>query len=119
MKKVEWAYLAGLIDGEGCITSRRNSKGSYYTRMTISQKRVELLWWVHERFGGAVSVKGRTWHAGSRHSAWVLEGVLPYLVLKRDQAEVALALCERGTKGHRLPRVEQERLALRLKELKR
>ena len=117
MRDTDWAYLAGIVDGEGCITYRRNGKGRYYTRVTISQKRTQLLDWIVERFGGAYSKT--TWTCGSRHSEWILTEILPYLVVKKDQAEVALELCRRGVKGNRMPLNRQKQLADQLKELKR
>lgn len=125
-QSTEWAYLAGFFDGDGCITSgvinRARGYPSYVVVLSISQKKREPLDWVKERFGGRIyDFKhhgiGYVWKLTSRQEvSHVLLGMIPYLVLKRRQAAVAinmtrLASLRVGT--------EADKYASRLKELKR
>jgi hypothetical protein len=103
----EWAYLAGLIDGEGCIlsTHQKNSPLRYGLRVVVTQVDIRPIYWIQDRFGGFVKcntvhtvANGRnytvcryTWGVYSRGKVEeILHGVLPYLVLKGFQARVAL-----------------------------
>lgn len=109
-KEVEWAYLAGLIDGEGCISAQAPNRGDrYFAQVRVVNTRLEMLEWIERRFGGVISFNRRAtikWRAlykwrihGQAKVAWILIGCMPYLVIKRDQAHIALELCNRPEKG--------------------
>lgn len=106
ISEVDWARLAAYIDGEGCI-SIKGVKGAQdwsrrvlYVDLTISNTDVRLVEWLL-KFGGSVHMgKQRnpekwavpySWNAASRHAALLLTQCLPYFIIKRDQAEIALA----------------------------
>ena len=109
------AYVAGLIDGEGCIHIGRHlpkgiRKNIRHTLVVhISNTDARLMAWLKSELGGSVHlVKQRrasvasdgrviqpmlqmmNWFAGGRNAQMVLEAVLPYLIIKRDQAEIAI-----------------------------
>lgn len=107
VSKCDRAYLAGLIDGEGTIAvyyPSRNRLGS--PRVVIAMSTEQPLLWVYETFGYVysgpreVKVNGRTeiryrWGTYSRRGVYlVLQGVLPYLKLKRERAEEVIRYCE-------------------------
>lgn len=105
-----WAYLAGFTDGDGCIT-RECSKGKYpYARVRWNQKQADgaVLLEIGEflRQQG-VKLTERNFsvaRAGHRYpqmelgvtnaddTLTVLEGILPYLVVKRERAIEAISL---------------------------
>jgi hypothetical protein len=101
------AYFAGFFDGEGCIRIQSSHKGtSWHIRVTCVQRNPAPLLLMVERYGGAAGKfsKGRnedmwTWYAMGPKAAAFLERVLPYLIVKREQAEMALAF-----QARRLPR---------------
>ena len=96
--------MAGIIDGEGSIYIRSQS-GRWilgYPVVVVVNTNPRLIDWIQSRFGGSLSktdpsVTNRrrktlmqlSWT--SKSMTPILEGILPYLVIKRDQAEVALA----------------------------
>lgn len=102
-------YLAGLLDGEGCIyisKYKRKGKQNYYylMRVVISGTSRELMLWVYSIFGGcfckdchlprknrAVNFKIQ-W--GDNKACELLKLVLPYLKLKRPEAELAISFQE-------------------------
>jgi hypothetical protein len=93
MRRTEWAYTAGIIDGEGCIDTHGFKGGGVYLRIRVGQKDPKLIRWLQKRLGG------RHYHTNRGHHQWivshkdaimVLEGVLPYLTVKRPQAMAAL-----------------------------
>lgn len=121
----EWAYAAGVIDGEGCIKGRKSSR-SITIDLHVTNTNAELLLWLQQRLGGSIHRHhdgcGRWWAAASTQRD-ILEGVLPYLVTKRDQAEAALRLLDirRDRTGHLYSdseHAERESLFQKLRQLK-
>lgn len=106
--KVDWAYLSGLFDGEGTfsiyphkgISTSGKPYDSTAIRIEISNTKIELVEWLIEHFGGQYYVAKRknqnhndefSWRPkGRKNSETLLLGILPYLVIKRNQALVAL-----------------------------
>jgi hypothetical protein len=120
VKEKDWAYLAGFMDGEACIsaTSRRSAGGSYGAQINTKQKVPDSLIWAHGKFKvGYISPRKHDvwWRVRKRREVkWLLEGLLPYLILKRPQAVVAIELCSRPITVERTREINQL-----LKDLKR
>lgn len=92
----EWAYLAAFVDADGCI-GYYWCRNYWQARITITQIDRRPIDWIVERFGGkCVREKARfKWGIYSReHVRWLLEGMLDYLVLKRDKAVEVLDAIE-------------------------
>lgn len=110
MKKeraIRLAYAAGLIDGEGYIgiekivrLERKGQPTRYYLRVTVTQKDGKVMDWLYGNFGGKI-------HKGNNHNQvtdnWIywwrienspasdfLKQILPFLKIKRNQAEIAI-----------------------------
>lgn len=106
--KTDWIRLAAYIDGEGCIsTSSVYSKvqkwksESIYVKVTVHNTDPRLIDWCLDRFGGRImQVKqsnkkwstGYTWQVVCQQARAILEQCLPYFLIKREQAEIAIAL---------------------------
>ena len=96
------AYLAGLIDGEGTIGVYGTQKCPRYFRCTVIVTNCDpvLMAWLRELGVGRIDVqRGRLaqhrpvsrWRVEKREDVRaVLRAVLPYLVVKRAQALLAL-----------------------------
>lgn len=107
------AYTAGIIDGEGCIRLRRvlgkgRKKPYFGVSVEVSNTNEWLTKWLQFNFGGGVFKKkpyklnardAWTWRVVTKEAATFLEAVLPYLKLKRPQAELAL-LFSKTRKAH-------------------
>lgn len=99
----EWyAWAAGIVDGEGCIylisyKNRRTNKAKYL-RLVVGNIDPRMLVKLRELFGGTVrSQKSSTrpmwiWSICCRQAEVAIRAILPWLVIKREQADVAL-LC--------------------------
>jgi len=100
----EFAYLAGIIDGEGSFTlhqhSRKGSSHRFSSQLQIGSTDPRLLEWIRLRFGGSVRLEHRRnsshkpmfrWIAHADYLADLIYGALPYLIIKREQAELFLA----------------------------
>jgi hypothetical protein len=104
------AYAAGLVDGEGCVyiqNSTRKGPGrrSYHPVLEIgmSSKGRGLLLLLQREYGGTVNQSRKATERWDSAFAWVATGVtatacltrlLPHLVLKREQARMAIRVWE-------------------------
>ena len=103
--EVLWSYLAGLFDGEGtvCISTSRNKNNTVIFQMNvkIANTNLGLMQWLITNFGGTYSVSHskeknncKTQYAwmpkGKNNRKAVLENLLPYLVVKKQQALIGL-----------------------------
>lgn len=110
---VDWARLAAYIDGEGSIlisecTSKKpfnNGRHRLYLRVIVANTDPRLPRWLKETFGGGIVALLRypkqsthrvvlKWHVSCASAERALRGALPYMLIKRDQAEVAIAFQE-------------------------
>jgi hypothetical protein len=110
---IDIAYAAGFFDGEGNIAIAVNRKGGargtymvYNMRLGASQKDPEPLIWLRNRWGGSLtcSAKGHYhWQAFSLGALTFLRHLLPYLIVKRERAILAIEyqahVARRGRRG--------------------
>src|ERR1700690_1309405 len=108
MQAKDNGYLAGIVDGEGCISiyiskrwDKRQNKHVYRPVLEISvyQADKRLIDWLMFHYGGAQyehtmknsSRPGFQWTAprGKAREPFILE-MLPHLLLKKEQALLAL-----------------------------
>jgi len=100
LSKVELAYVAGLIDGEGTVSIRRMAGKKIKPHFRIANTSVTLMDWLSRVLNGP-----STYIARSKTSAGVpmhqytvqglsnlplYEALLPYLVIKRPQMELVI-----------------------------
>lgn len=100
------AYAAGLFDGEGFVTiafmsTKARTRGTTYTmRVGVAQNDVVPLLWLRDRWGGSVRLLKRKtaahndahkWDCCSRMAAAFLRDVRPFLLVKAERADIALA----------------------------
>jgi hypothetical protein len=93
-------WAAGIIDGEGSIGVYYNSKANgFYLMLTAFNTDPRMCIKLQELFGGNVkyhkhdkpNAKGCfTWVLVAGNAATVLEILLPFLIIKKEQAELAI-----------------------------
>ena len=137
----EWqkGYIAGIIDGEGCITAYKyRSRGREYIKGTIVVTNSNhiipktLMEWIgvgtlvehskkrHQKLGWKLQL---AWKVDStKNSAKILKELLPYLRAKRRQAELIIELAEIQSRSN--PRINgrynlkrQEEIVREIREL--
>jgi hypothetical protein len=99
------AYLAGFIDGEGCIhiskwQGKNNRTPVYCLNVVISQKGAKskfLLSALRDLTGGIGSIHEESadpsmqaWRINPNDAVDLLKAVLPYLILRKEEAEIAI-----------------------------
>lgn len=108
LSDTQWAYIAGMIDGDGSITISRHSytpktypRPYYSPQLCIYNTNKEVIDTIGEWIGfGGVYKKEYKNHYRTQYifrlfgkkAKLVLQGVLPYLIIKREQAEIVLDL---------------------------
>jgi len=115
LQKIDLAYTAGIIDGEGCISICKHSSPTsryryrYDLRVDVGMCEELIPMWLYMHFGGNLrNHKGRKpshrpvyhWQIASKQAQHFLELILPYLKTKRPQAELAITF----QKGKSVPR---------------
>lgn len=104
MTELEYAYIAGLFDGEGCIqiiqqSKRRNGRTTpYCLSVCISNTDTKVMRWLYASLGGVlIDRPGRnggscswSWQTYTNNAATFLEHISPFLVIKRAECDTAL-----------------------------
>jgi hypothetical protein len=115
MKKINLQYLAGFIDGEGCITidkltrkNKTNNKKCFKLSMSITNTYIKIIEEIHNQFGryliklqepkGCKKYKKVIWEQS--HAVKMVKKLLPYLRLKRKQAKLLIAYWNYRQKPH-------------------
>lgn len=129
LTETEKAYLAGLFDGEGHIGYYKNTTGygNFNLMVTITNTDHRVMKWLKDKLTiGKISPKQKThnkpawtWQIRNSHDAFeFLQIILPYLVIKKDQADLLLSLLDAEQKIPRIrgqKRISDELLTQRFK----
>jgi hypothetical protein len=114
MVSTDAAYLAGLLDGEGCIHAAMIGRNKEQVQLLVEVWNTHkgTIDHLHEAFGGHRGVQDRSeswkpvhfWRISIGGVRKFLPEIAPYMRIKRDQAEVALELANLPAtpKGQRL-----------------
>lgn len=119
-KQVDIRYMAGIVDGEGTISVRCSTSGIYQLDLLVSGTDLRLMEALRETFGGRVRVVNRwpdkpwktlyRWYMVGQVSLPILKGIKPHLIIKREQAELAIEFLTELSPGQgRLPSEYQKR----------
>ena len=91
-------------------------------RVTISQADWRLMAWLKSNFGGCISKTHSTnrqcwsWLVGSRAATEIMTRIRPYLIVKGEQADIALAYRATMTPGRKPIAIEVVKLRDELKQ---
>jgi hypothetical protein len=95
MRETDKAYAAGFFDGEGHISYPKSSK-AHHLQVVVAQVDRAPLDWLQLYFGGRVRFYHNAragihrWTLSTSQAASFLEAVLPYLIVKHNEAVGAL-----------------------------
>ena len=121
MKDTDIAYLAGILDGEGCIHIKRNKRKDcpkgvqYQLGVTVRMSNESICQLYQKYFGGRVYQCKKyksyykqlwQWIVTSKQASAFLRIVLPYLIDKKTEAILGLEFQDakmpvRAKMGHR------------------
>jgi intein/homing endonuclease len=102
--EIEKAYLAGLFDGEGSVgltacSQRGRISRAYPLAVSISNTHIETIKSLKNLFGGSTWIKKRRnkkyqpcmqWTLSSQQGLAFLKMIIPYLRIKKEQAEIGI-----------------------------
>lgn len=103
--KEKLLYLAGIIDGEGCIgielQAANNScrKVDYYIpRIAIINSSFALIEWLTKHFGGKYHIRKKetgkkriyVWNVFGQHMEDIIRSVEPFLIIKNQAANIII-----------------------------
>src|SRR5579859_1082903 len=128
--QIDIEYMAGLLDGEGCITISRSKTPPRYgqktprfdTRINIANTHLPTVLWAQTTFGGAIferNTRDRPLYILSwspRPGRDFLRQIFPFLRIKREQAALleAFFVLREQTKHSTRPRSEAGTVALEI-----
>lgn len=113
------AYVAGLFDGEGCITTINNGTS---LSINICNTVIEPLEFVKRLFGGSIytqksdNIKHKLlhrWAISGEAASEILQCLLPYLIIRKERAVLGIKFV--STFGQQ----EKINIALELKRMNR
>lgn len=103
--KEKYAYIAGIVDGEGCLCIEkytRNNSNAYVACLTVANSRICLINWLNKQIPAEIIERHYTkknWNTGYTYRLRKVESlklllvnILPYLLIKSTQAELLLEL---------------------------
>src|SRR5216684_6292512 len=108
------AYLAGILDGEGCFGIYRYNRGpdqpyNYRPSVTVASTSPDLLRWLELRFRGEVCHHSEGDENREASAYWTMRSktdivklvphVIPFLIVKKLQAVITLEFCEKFNIG--------------------
>jgi hypothetical protein len=128
LSKLDLAWAGGILDGEGYI-------GAYamgnFTRLKIAVNNTDprMLLKLYNMFGGRLYAYPKrkerqvySWSTQDSHATKVIAQVLPYLVVKKEQAAIALRFSDtyvkNGQKVSEENKGNRKKWARKLKQLK-
>lgn len=100
--ETDWAYLAGIIDGEGTISLYKEGQRYSIPTLTVrvSSTDENLMTWLRRNFGGSYNKRktkqksthkdSYTWSLYGKKLNIILHNILPYLQIKYIQAVMGL-----------------------------
>jgi len=109
-KSTDLAYMAGIVDGEGCFYIGKVPKKAgdgyvsehYRGLLKIDNTNQRLINWIDNVFSGTASARCRTtsskkferdiftWNSTGDRLLDICEQLLPYLVIKKEQCEIMI-----------------------------
>lgn len=104
MRKIDFAYAAGVLDADGNIAIVKRQKWSkrhdkYHVQIRLGMCDKEVPEWFKNHFGGSISIRHRhtpkwrdlyTWLISHKSTLKFLKSIEPYLIVKKAQAQLAV-----------------------------
>ena len=110
-EKTKLAYMAGLLDGEGCLRiDERKNRGRRIT-VSVSNTDMKMINWMKENFGGNIYEDNNAkygWKAcyqlqirKTKDIYKLLKAVSPYLITKKEKAKELIKRAEEIIKRYK------------------
>jgi len=116
--RLELPYIAAFLDCDGCITSTRalrvNGRHQYYGVVCFASQNRKILEGIQSELGGYIGITGLVYQLqlSPKKAVTALKKLIPYLRIKKAQAEMVLVLHEHIDKHKKSTRPEHFHHAL-------
>ncbi len=99
--KTDLAYMAGVVDGEGCIYAKQNGAHGTFVCLQIQMCSDAVIKWVASTFGGSVYTQPAYYETHSLTYSWringkailpILKAIQPYIKEKALRVKLAIEL---------------------------
>jgi hypothetical protein len=125
MKRLPWKYIAGFVDGEGCIDFQQTKLTNGYfilaprVRVALSEPGLDVLKNLQNSFGGSIIKRNRkssnpnwadaySWElTGYKKVCMFLRNFVKHLIIKKEQARLLLWM-ETNMKGKKVGMEERQ-----------
>jgi len=134
LPKIELAYIAGLLDGEGCINIYRINtpyirkvekrlQPKWVLSVSIYNTHYETIKWLYDNFGGYLQSRHRykkpeqiengkwkpsyAWKLAANKANDFLKRIVKYLRIKKEQVELAIKFQDNLCQFHRTKKVNK------------
>lgn len=121
------AYIAGLLDGDGFIfisaCKPHGFSPVHYLRIGVSICNQSIIIWLRSNLGGLAQIEKKhsgwgdkprsQWTIGRNRAENILKQILPYLRIKKPQAELALQFQKKKKRHNQTRRLTTEKLRQR------
>lgn len=120
-KETLYSYLAGLVDGEGSICVKSESKSRpYVIYLEMANCNYKLISIFEENFGGKVRKRDNSknkknllnnwkpcyeWQLSKKKAATVIKKIFPYLIAKKRQAVLVLRMDKFSFKNGQIKKI--------------
>lgn len=124
-------YLAGFIDGEGCIGIRSNQLGVYSVRVAITNTFLPTLQAIQAEFGGKIYPRRSSRTKQQYALTWsnkeeifnLLTSISPYVISKKPEIDLVLEqwfpLVQTSCSGRKLDSFTKEKREIVAREVQR
>lgn len=116
-------YIAGFFDGEGSINIYQTKKGvkkdriGYQLSIYVHNTNEKIIRIFEKKFGGYVNIRkretnkwktGYDWKLSANQALKFLQDLIPFLILKKEQAKVAIEMQElQKSKQHQFAKTDK------------
>ena len=128
--EVELAYAAGIVDGEGyvgikCSEREKEQKSrSHRVYLSVGNTDERMVKFLNDKFGGTYYYAERgssspnakpmyTWKLSAISAVTFLKQVLPYLITKKERAEIAIKFQDTISNANKAKGITEELLEIR------
>lgn len=99
--EINFKYLAGMIESDGSIYTARIKSKYYRAMITVTNCDKDLVYSIRDKYGGSKtkyipSKKNEnvvySWNICGKNAQYIIEGIFPFLQIKKRQARLLLRL---------------------------
>ena len=116
----DWVYLAGIIDGEGSVQISHHPPYNYNVTLSVVNTDKRLIDWMVDRWPAPVHASPRSgrktcyqWMLHNTHAASILRRVRLHMIVKREQANLALEFLDQKKSYRGRAGIPDEELVMR------